>query len=289
MKQKQSLSQTVLYAIQGAIVGIGAILPGISGGVLCVAFGLFEPIMELLTHPKDSIRKNKNMLIPFLLGWVLGFVLLSKVVEIMFGFIPDIAVFLFFGLVCGTIPDMFKKSEEADRKMSWTPFIISLSASYIFFHILDGGEAIDLPENFLTFMFCGVLWGLSLIVPGLSSSTVLIYLGLFDPLVEGIAGLDIFVLIPFGIGIVVTVLMFAKLVDMLFKKHYALISRIILGFVISTSLKTLPHEFGSVWTMIISVLACVAGFFIAIAMDKADGTRKDKEKKLPCIEDETQH
>lgn len=281
MKHKYSLAQIIIYAIQGAIVGIGAILPGISGGVLCVAFGLFEPIMELLTHPKDSFRKNKEMLIPFIIGWALGFVLLSKVVEIMFGFIPEIAVFLFFGLVCGTIPEMFKKSEQADRNMSWTPFIISLSASYIFFHILDGGEAIDLPENFLTFVFCGVLWGLSLIVPGLSSSTVLIYLGLFDPLVEGIAGFDIFVLVPFLIGIVATVLMFAKLVDMLFKKHYALISRIILGFVISTSLKTLPHEFGSVWIMIISVLACVAGFFIAIAMDKADGTRKDKEKKLP--------
>jgi len=38
-----------MYAIQGAIVGVGAILPGISGGVLCVAFGICEPMMALLT------------------------------------------------------------------------------------------------------------------------------------------------------------------------------------------------------------------------------------------------
>jgi len=172
--------------------------------------------------------------------------------------------------VCGTIPELFKKSEEADRKMSWTPFVISMSISYILFHIIEAGEAIVIPESFLSFVFCGFMWGISLIVPGLSSSTVLIYLGLYVPLTEGIGGFDLGVLIPFGIGIVVTVLLFAKFVNMLFKKHYALISRIILGFVISSSLKTLPHSFGSVWTMIISVVCFAVGFAVAVAMDKAE-------------------
>lgn len=279
----------MIYLIQGAIVGVGAILPGISGGVLCVAFGLFEPIMEFLTHPKDSLKKNSQMLIPFISGWALGFVLLAKVVELMFGFIPEISIFLFFGLVCGTIPDLFKQSELSDKNTSWTPFILSLSASYIFFHIIEVGEAVDLPENFFTFIFCGALWGLSLIVPGLSSSTVLIYLGLFDPLMEGIAGFDIFVLLPFGIGIVATVLLFAKLVNMLFKKHYAVISRIILGFVISTSLKSLPHTFSSVWTMIIAVIASVVGFLIAHALDKADKKHNTGELNASGAEGESQN
>ncbi len=285
------IRKSVMYAIQGAIVGIGAILPGISGGVLCVAFGLFEPIMELLTNPKESLKKNSNMLVPFIIGWVLGFILLAKVVEVFFSFAPDVAIFLFFGLVCGTIPDMFKRAEESDRKMSWTPFIISLSASYIFFHIIEAGELIDLPENFFTFTFCGVLWGLSLIVPGLSSSTLLIYLGLFEPLTEGISGLDFTVLLPFIIGISATVVLLAKFVNMLFKKHYALISRIILGFVISTSLKTLPHDFSSVWSMIISIACCALGFLIAIAMDKADRKNSgepDMSADLPTADPDDQ-
>lgn len=259
-----------MYAIYGAIIGVGAILPGVSGGVLCVAFGLFEPLMELLTHPKDTLKRDYHIFVPFLAGWALGFVLLARVVEAFFSFAPDVAIFLFFGLVCGTIPEMFKKSEEADREMSWTPFVISMSISYILFHIIEAGEAIVIPESFLSFVFCGFMWGISLIVPGLSSSTVLIYLGLYVPLTEGIGSFDLGVLIPFGIGIVVTVLLFAKFVNMLFKKHYALISRIILGFVISSSLKTLPHSFGSVWTMIISVVCFAVGFAVAVAMDKAE-------------------
>lgn len=270
MVKGTNFTKALLYAIQGAIIGVGAILPGVSGGVLCVAFGLYEPLMELLTHPKKALKENYRMFVPFLAGWALGFILLAKVCEMFFSFAPDVAIFLFFGLVCGTIPEMFKKSEKVDTKLSWTPFVISLAVSYILFHVIEAGEAVVLPANFLTFAFCGFMWGVSLIVPGLSSSTLLIYLGLYVPLTEGISSFDFSVLIPFGIGIVVTALAFARLVNMLFKKHYAIISRIILGFVISSSLKTLPHEFKSVWTMIISIICCAVGFVVALVMENAE-------------------
>ena len=260
----------LLNAIKGAIVGIGAILPGVSGGVLCVIFGMYEPMMELLTNPAKSLKKHWKLFTPFVIGWAVGFVLLARVMEIFFTASPDVAVMLFFGLVCGTIPSMMKKSELADRETSWTPFVISLATSYLFFHILESGSAVIVPANFLSFLFCGFMWGLSLIVPGLSSSTVLIFLGLYVPLADGIAGFDFSVLIPFGIGIVVTALLLAKLVDMLFKKHYALVSRIILGFVISSSLKTLPGKFGSIRSMVISLICLVAGFAVAIAMEKSE-------------------
>lgn len=275
-KNKLSIKQLILYAIQGAIVGIGAILPGVSGGVLLVAFGLYEPLMELLTAPKQAFKKHYQLFAPFLAGWAIGFVLLAKVCEIFFSLAPDIAIFLFFGLVCGTIPDMFKQSEEANKGASWTPFVISLSVSYVFFHIIEAGEAITIDPNFLSFLFCGFMWGLSLIIPGLSSSTILIFLGIYVPLTEGISGFDMGVLIPFGIGIIITVLLLAKLVNLMFKNYYAIISRIILGFVISSSLKTLPHEFKSVWTMIIAVVCFGIGFIVAVWMERSEKNQKEK-------------
>jgi putative membrane protein len=208
-KNKLTLSQIILLAIQGAIVGLGAILPGVSGGVLLVAFGLYQPLMELLTTPKVAFRKNWRIFAPFLTGWAIGFVLLARVCEIFFSLAPDVAIFLFFGLVCGVIPELFKKSEQESRDASWTPFVISLSISYILFHLIEAGEAVSVPVNFFSFAFCGLLWGLSLIVPGLSSSTLLIYLGLYVPLTDGIASFDLSVLLPFGIGIVATVLLLA--------------------------------------------------------------------------------
>ena len=268
--KKFNLLKLLLRIIEGAIVGVGAILPGVSGGVLCVSFGMYEPIMELLTEPKKALKKNYKAFIPFFIGWAVGFVLLARVMEMFFSFAPDVAIMLFFGLVCGTLPELFKKSELAKKGASWTPFVISMAASYILFHLLESEGSISVPANFVSFMFCGFMWGISLIVPGLSSSTVLIYLGLYVPLADGISNFDASVLIPFGVGIIATALLFAKLVNMLFKNHYALISRIILGFVISSSLKTLPNKFGSAWSTLISIICFAVGFIIAIAMDRAE-------------------
>ena len=46
----------VLLFFQGVLIGTGAILPGISGGVLCVAFGIYEPMMAFLSHPISSFK-----------------------------------------------------------------------------------------------------------------------------------------------------------------------------------------------------------------------------------------
>ena len=266
---KNNLLKSILYAIQGAVVGLGAILPGVSGGVLCVAFGIYEPMMALLTHPFQSFQKYYKMFIPFLIGWALGFIFLAKAVEVLFSIAPTIALMLFFGLICGTIPGLFKTSEQSDPKCSWTPFVVSLSMAYLLFHVLDHGIALTIAPSFGSFVLSGLLWGLSLIIPGLSSSTILIFLGLFEPLTAGIGSLDLHVLVPFLIGILATALLFARLVTMLFEKHYPVMSRVILGFVIASSLKILPSSFDSLPVLLISLACFGGGFMIARNIDRA--------------------
>ena len=110
--------KNILYVIQGAIIGVGAILPGISGGVLCVAFGIYEPLMAIFSHPRKALKEHYKMFIPFLIGWVAGFVLLANVVEFLFSASSAVALMLFLGLICGTLPELFKKSEISSSKMS---------------------------------------------------------------------------------------------------------------------------------------------------------------------------
>jgi putative membrane protein len=279
LKNKFSISNNLItknikYLIQGALVGVGAILPGVSGGVMCVAFKIYEPMMELLTHPKQALKKHYKMFIPFIIGWVLGFILLAKAVELLFSASAQVALMLFFGLICGTLPELFKVSEKSDPSKSWTPFIISLSLAYLFFHILEGGISTTISPSFWSFLLCGALWGLSLIIPGFSSSSILIYLGLYEPMTEGIGSLNFSVIIPMLIGIISIALLLARLVDMLYKKHYALTSRVILGFVIASSLKILPSSFDNILTLILSIICLVIGFIVARAMDLAEKNKK---------------
>lgn len=258
-------------------MGVGAILPGVSGGVLCVAFGIYEPMMAFLTHPVKSFKTHYKMFIPFIVGWVLGFVFLAKGVQLLFDFLPEIALMLFFGLICGTIPELLKTSEKSDSTKSWTPFVLSLALAYLLFHILENGTATTVAPSFINYILTGAVWGLSLIIPGLSSSSILIFIGLYEPLTTGIGALDFSVIIPCLLGLAGTVVLFTRLVAKLFDKHYALVSRIILGFVIASSLKILPATFENSLTFIISLVCFAVGFIIARAMDCARGKRDTGE------------
>lgn len=267
--KKNFFLRNLLHLIQGAIVGVGAILPGVSGGVLAVAFGVYEPLMEILTSPIQSIKKHYKLFIPFGIGWVAGFILLARVVEWFFSVAPGAALMLFFGLICGTLPQLFKTSERSDPKRGWTPLILSLSLAYLFLHLLENGTAISIEPSFWIYLVCGGIWGLSMIIPGLSSSSILIYLGLYEPMTAALGALEFSALLPMFAGILISAAAFARLVSQLYKKHYALMSRIVLGFVIASSLKILPSGFSNVWEMIVSLVCFGAGFAVALFMDNA--------------------
>jgi len=268
--------KNLILLLQGVIVGTGAILPGISGGVLCVAFGIYEPMMALLSHPKQAFKDYYKMFIPFLIGWILGFTLLANVVEVLFSISSSIALMLFFGLICGTLPELIKNSEKSDSNMSWTPLVISLAIFYFLFGILEKSNIGTSSISVWSYVICGIVWGLSMIIPGLSSSSLLIYMGLYEPMTSGIASLNFAVIIPLIIGLMITVLSFARIVSLLFEKHYALVSRIILGIVIASSLKIVPINFESISTFIISLICFGTGFVIARYMDMLSNKQKSK-------------
>ena len=61
----------------GALIGAGAILPGVSGGVLAIVFGIYQPVMEMLTHPRCAVPKCWRILPPLGIGCGVGFLLLA--------------------------------------------------------------------------------------------------------------------------------------------------------------------------------------------------------------------
>ncbi len=265
--QDSSVVRWILYLVQGMFVGVGAILPGISGGVLCVAFGIYEPMMELLTHPIRALKKHIKMFIPIGIGGIVGFILLARAVEWLFTHFASISLMLFLGLIAGTLPELIKTSEKSDPKKTWSPFVLALTLAYFVFHILENGVSTVIEPTFWSFLLCGVVWGLSLIIPGLSSSSLLIYLGLYEPMTQGIGDLDFSVLVPVFLGIAASALLLARLVSWLFSKQYAVVSRVVLGFVIASSLKIVPSAFEGVWTFVLALLCFAIGFSVARGMD----------------------
>ncbi len=278
----------LLRVAQGAIIGVGAILPGISGGVLCVIFGIYQPMMALLAHPVKTFKLHAKLLLPVLIGWILGFVGLAKLVELMFKASYNLAVWFFIGLIAGMMPSLFKEAGRNGRpKSAWVSFAISFIAIFSFLLFIKLGKMMNIQPNIWWFLFCGALWGVSLVVPGMSSSSILIFMGLYEPMAAGIGKLlepgkfadSLAVVVPLLVGIFLIVVIFARGVNYLFEKHYPAAYHIILGVVIASTLIIVPLEIKNYIDIAIYAACFAAGFIIAFVMDRIGQRLQAKSEK----------
>lgn len=259
-----------LRFLQGALIGLGAVLPGISGGVLCVVFGVYRTIMELLSHPITTLKKQYRMLIPLVVGLCFGFVIIAKILGFLLEKYPNPSVCLFIGLIGGMIPSLFREAGEKGRSKG---SFISLAICFLVtLALLLGINLIHvtITPNFGWYLFCGFCIALSMIAPGMSFSTLLMPLGLYTPLVTGIGDFDFGILVPAGIGAILTVILLAKAVDRLMKNHYNLAFHGIIGIVVAATLVIIPFSsfVESVTSGVVNVVCLVVGVVAALLLDK---------------------
>lgn len=272
MKQEKNLSvmQFVAKILQGALIGLGAVLPGISGGVLCVVFGIYKTIMEFLADPFRKFKTHVPKLIPIGIGGVIGFLGIANLLSILLDKYPAPSVCVFIGLITGMLPSLFREAGEQGRDKK--SFISMVIAMILVFALLISLKvlSVEITPNFAWYIFCGFCLALSVIAPGMSFSTLLMPLGLYEPFVAGIGHMDFAVLIPGGIGGLATVILFAKAVDSLFNNHYSVAFHAIVGVVIAATIMIIPFASFtvSVSSCIINIVCLVVGIVAALGLDK---------------------
>ena len=268
--QGVSVTGFLLRVLQGALIGLGAVLPGISGGVLCVVFGIYKPVMELLSNPFKNFKTHVPRLIPVIIGGAIGFMGIANLLAFFLEKYPEPSVCLFVGLIGGMLPSLFREAGEQGRtRGSWISMVIAMA---VIFALLGGlnASSVQILPNFAWYLFCGFCLALSVIAPGMSFSTLLMPLGLYTPFVDGIGHLDFSVLIPGGIGAVVTVICLAKAVNALFDHFYSLAFHASVGIVIAATVMIIP--FGSFAASaaqcIVNLVCIVVGVAAALLLDR---------------------
>ncbi|NLA80206.1 MAG: DUF368 domain-containing protein [Chloroflexi bacterium] len=284
----------IVRLLKGFISGIGAITPGLSGGVMMVVFGIYEPLLKWLADIRKNFLRNLLFFIPVGIGGVIGVVAFSAAIDKAYDLNAVMFTWLIIGFIIGTYPSILKTAGKEGRKV-WHVVMMVLISGALFFALrwMQTNLNIQMPQNFWIWMLCGALTGLGLIVPGLSPSNFLMYMGLYQPMAAGVKSLNFGVIIPMMIGLVAVIFAFAKLVSWLFKKHYAVIYHIILGVVFGSILAIIPvmdkvkglmigadafplDKFPQLATVnepktiIICVLLAIAGFAASFILAKLD-------------------
>ena len=276
-EKRQRRTRWLRYLLCGILIGAGAILPGVSGGVLAVVFDIYRPFMEVLTRPRKALPRYWKMLIPLGVGWCAGFMLFAKGIAAAITLSNAVTTWLFIGLIVGTVPSLFREAGKEGRSAAaWVSFALCALAVFGGLFYVSRVAHAEVEPNFWWYNFCGVLWGMGIVIPGMTSSSVMMALGLYRPMLEGLARLDFLVLAAALPGMFLTIALLARLVTWFFRRHYAVAFHGILGFVLASTLVIVPTRYTGAGGAGLSALCCAAGFALAFFL-----ARMEKQESSP--------
>ena len=144
-----------LNIIKGIFIGAGAIVPGVSSGVLCVIFGIYEKLLDAVLNFFKDIKQNIKFLFPIALGVGIGVLLFSNILNYLLYKFPIQTKSIFIGLIIGTIPSLVK---EVNEKETFKPqnviYLLIALAIGIVTVVLENKLYISSNIEDMSFMYC---------------------------------------------------------------------------------------------------------------------------------------
>ncbi|MBE5892822.1 MAG: DUF368 domain-containing protein [Lachnospiraceae bacterium] len=274
--------------LKGMVIGIANIIPGVSGGTMMVAMGIYDKLIHCITHLFSELKKSILFLIPIAIGMGIAVVGSAFGLEYLFANFPLQTNLLFIGLIIGGLPAIWKNVKGNKVKMG------HIIAGLLFFAIVVAmavigeteGNAADLSFNLINVIKLfgvGVVAAATMVIPGVSGSMMLLLLGYYNPILTAITDFisalvafdmkgimqGVGVLAPFGIGVVIGIFAIAKMIEIIFAKFplyafWAIIGLIVASPIAIIAMNSLPAiTFVGVLT---GAVALVVGFVIAMKL-----------------------
>ena len=285
---KTGENEMIKNVLKGMVIGIANIIPGVSGGTMMVAMGIYDKLIHCITHLFSELKKNVLFLAPIAVGMVLAVVASSFTIEKMFDSFPFQTSLLFVGLVVGGLPAMWKnvkgKKIEAGHIITCVLFLALVVGMALIGE--KEGNAANLAFNFanvIKLFAIGVIAAATMVIPGVSGSMVLLLLGYYNPILSAINGFiraavsfdmpailtGVGILAPFGIGVVIGVFAIAKLIEIIFEKfplyaYWGIIGLIIASPFAILAMGTFPAI--TAMTIVTGIVALGIGFVIALKL-----------------------
>lgn len=286
--------------LKGAVIGIANIIPGVSGGTMAVAMGIYDKLITSVTHIFKEFKKSILFLLPVGIGMLLGIVGLSMLIEWMLGVIPIQTNLLFIGLILGGIPAVWSRVKGVSIRPQHIIGCLAFFALVVVLAALDGTEGgkADLSfglVNCIKMFGAGIVAAATMVIPGVSGSMMLMLMGYYNPVIETINGFvkalvafDVQgilsgcgVLIPFGLGVVVGILGIAKLIEILLRKFPYVVFWCIIGLILASPVAiVLLNDFSglNVVSAITGLIALAVGVLIAMALGGDSKEAGDTER-----------
>lgn len=260
--------KSIILVIKGFIMGIANIIPGVSGGTLALTLGIYENFIGAISHFFSKLKENIKFLLPIFIGMGLSILTMSNVISNCFDNYPIPTTLFFMGLVIGGVPMLtsrVKNSKETKELSSYIILFLTFTlvmvlafSEEIFGGTLGNASFDNLSVlGYLWISIIGIIAAATMVIPGVSGSLVLMLLGYYLPIINVVKELthfenifpNIFIAGFFGVGVVVGIVLVAKLIEWLLAKYEKKTYFGVIGFIMA-SVVAIPvsvyHEIGNI-------------------------------------------
>ncbi len=239
------------YFLKGLPIGMANTLPGISGGTIALVLGIYDDLVQAIK------KMDWRYLLPVGAGIAVGIISTSFLTSYLFESYPNEVLSFLLGLIAISTLILIKK-EQVYNRASLTWLILGLLISYFMTNIEIGirWKSVQFPLYFLG----GFISTGAMILPGISGAMSLVLLGIYDEVIHAVTVFDLYILLPFGIGVILGFGIFASFISYLLTKQRTRTMGLIVGLILG-SLPALWPKW-SFYGFLLFVLGAIGAYFL---------------------------
>ena len=271
------LVKSMLF-IKGLIIGIGKVMPGVSGALLAINFKVYDRIVESLVNFFSDWKKNLRFLVELGLGIIIAIILFSNGIRYLLNNYNFLMMMLFMGLIGGGSYNYIRRVSYERREYKYILFIVGLLIGVSFMGQTDSYIISNSFNDNIMFFLGGIIEVFTSIIPGISGTAIMMIIGIYDMVLMLVGKIydisyvinNINIYISYGLGIIISFILGTLLINYLLKKRKRLMEIMIGSFSIYSILMMGVMTFSkraSVIEIILGIMLMVVGIVIGFIMD----------------------
>lgn len=296
--KSNKLKESLFNGLKGIAIGVSMIIPGFSGGTIAVLMNIYDKILEAITGIFKHFKASLFVLIPLVIGAIVGFGGLVFPLKYGLSNIPLVIVSLFVGFIIGGIPFIYKKVQGKENLLSIIIGLIAMGLVIGLCFIKKSDSIVLSTINvgmWFYLLLAGFLSSVALVAPGISGSMTLMVLGVYTPLIETLSSIlsfknlshNLLIMLPVGLGLIIGFVVMSILMKYLLKKHTTSTYFAILGFIIGSIVtiyyvtitdKQYPVKFDAL-NIILSIVVLIIGIALTFFIERYAFKKSDEIKE----------
>ena len=274
---------TLLLIVKGCIIGIGKVIPGVSGAMLAISLGLYEKCLKAITSFFDVVISNCKLLISIGIGVLLAIVLGSKMIAFLLEHYYLATMLLFIGLIVGGMPMLYQRVRQfPTHRRNYVSFFLAFLFVFLLTMVPINNHYLVYPSfRTIIYFFIGFIDAATMVIPGISGTAIFMLLGLYQMALGMFASIDSIshilqnlpILIPFLLGLGFGILLISFLMRYLLEKHVSITYFGIMGFQVASIViiffQTVQKTYSALELSIGAFLFFI-GYWIAVSFDRLE-------------------